>query len=85
MASGEPTTIDFEKERHRGRNKRLECFVIGGRLGDDLAYLTGLLAEGEIDPQIGWRSGWHRAAEAAEALLSRQVAGKAVLDVLPET
>jgi NADPH:quinone reductase-like Zn-dependent oxidoreductase len=85
MASREPTTIDFETERHRGRNKRLECFVIGGGLGDDLAYLIGLLAQGEIDPQIGWRGGWDRAADAAEALLSRRVAGKAVLDVLPET
>jgi NADPH:quinone reductase-like Zn-dependent oxidoreductase len=59
--------------------------VIGGGLGDDLAYLIGLLAQGEIDPQIGWRGGWDRAADAAEALLSRRVAGKAVLDVLPET
>jgi NADPH:quinone reductase-like Zn-dependent oxidoreductase len=85
MASREPTTIDFETERHRGRNKRLECFVIGGRLGDDLAYLSGLLTNEEIDPQIGWRSGWDRASEAAEALLSRRVHGKAVLDVLPQT
>jgi NADPH2:quinone reductase len=39
------------------------------------------LERGGLDPQIGWRGPWNRAAEAAEALLSREVRGKAVLDI----
>jgi NADPH:quinone reductase-like Zn-dependent oxidoreductase len=80
-ASGEPTIIDFERERLRSGNRRIEPFVMGSGLADDLGYLVGLLDRGELDPQIGWRGPWERAPEAAEALLSRRVAGKAVLDV----
>ncbi|OMI33613.1 zinc-binding dehydrogenase [Streptomyces sparsogenes] len=50
-------------------------------LGADLSWLAGLVARGELDPQIAWRGDWSRAAEAAEALLGRRVRGKAVLDV----
>lgn len=80
-ASGEPTTIDFEAERLRGGQRRVEPFVISVPIGADLAYLVRLLADGRLDPQIGWRGRWERVAEAAEALLSRQVLGKAVLDL----
>jgi NADPH:quinone reductase-like Zn-dependent oxidoreductase len=80
-ASGEPTTIDFEQERHRPGDRRIEPFIMGPGLADDLAFLVRLLALGELDPQIGWRGPWDRAPEAAEALLSRRVAGKAVLDL----
>jgi NADPH2:quinone reductase len=31
--------------------------------------------------EIGWRGSWHRASEAAAALLGRQVRGKAVIDI----
>jgi hypothetical protein len=47
----------------------------------DLAYLVSLLETKALDPQIGWRGSWERAGEAATALLSRQVRGKAVLDL----
>jgi NADPH:quinone reductase-like Zn-dependent oxidoreductase len=80
-ASLEPAVIDFESERVRGGNKRIEAFVVGGGFGPDLAYLTGLLEAGTLDPQIGWRGPWERAPEAAQALLGRRVRGKAVLDV----
>ncbi|MDN3356015.1 zinc-binding dehydrogenase [Actinomadura sp. DC4] len=80
-ASGEATTIDFEAERLRGGGRRLEPFTVRTPFGPDLAYLAGLLADGGLDPQIGWRGPWERAAEAADALLSRRVRGKAVLDV----
>jgi NADPH:quinone reductase len=81
QASQQPTVIDFEAERQRGGGRRIEPFVVGGGFGPDLAYLTGLLAAGELDPQIGWRSSWDRAAEAAAALLGRRVRGKALLDL----
>lgn len=87
MASGEPSTIDFERERRAGGRKRLEVFSVGGPdvpFGADLAHLLGLLAAGRLDPQIGWRGPWTRVGEAAEALLARRVPGKAVLDVTRE-
>ncbi|AGB21594.1 Zn-dependent oxidoreductase, NADPH:quinone reductase [Mycobacterium sp. JS623] len=81
MASNQPTTIDFEAERQFGVHKRLEPFTVRAPFGPDLAYLVELLATDEIDPQIGLRTSWEDVAEAAEALLDRRVAGKAVLDV----
>ena len=59
----------------------LGAFFVGPGFGPDLAYLAGLLATGALDAQVGWRGGWDPADEAAEALLTRQVAGKAVPDV----
>ena len=81
MASGQPTSIDFEAERRLGARKRLEPFTVRTPLGRDLTYLVELLAAGEIDPQIGLRTSWEDVSHAAEALLDRRVAGKAVLDV----
>lgn len=81
MASREPTTIDFEEARTRSARGRIENFNVGAPFGADLGRLVRLLEEGRLDPQIGWRGGWDRAPEAAEALLSRRVRGKAVLDV----
>jgi NADPH:quinone reductase len=81
MASLEPTTIDFEQARLRGGDTRIEAFAIGPRFGRDLEFLVGLVAAGELDPQIGWRGPWEKAADAAAALLGRKVRGKAVLDV----
>ena len=81
MASLEPTMIDFEAARVRAGGSRIEAFSVGDRFGEDLAYLVGLLAAGQLDPQVGWRGSWDRASEAAELLLGRQVRGKAVLEV----
>ncbi|WP_437498495.1 zinc-binding dehydrogenase [Sorangium sp. So ce1099] len=84
MASGEPSTIDFEQERRRGGNRRVEVFVVGAGFGPDITYLASLLERRELDPQIGFRGGFERAAEAAQALLDRRVAGKAVLELRRE-
>jgi len=81
MASNQPTTIDFEAERLSGARKRLEPFTVRTPFAPDLGYLVELLAAGEIDPQIGLRTSWADVSDAAEALLDRRVAGKAVLDV----
>ncbi|MDI5981674.1 zinc-binding dehydrogenase [Amycolatopsis magusensis] len=80
-ASGEATTIDWEAERLRGGHRRLEPFVISVPLGDDLAYLARLLGRGELDPQVDHRVPWERATDAVDALLSRRIRGKAVLDL----
>jgi NADPH:quinone reductase-like Zn-dependent oxidoreductase len=82
MASNEPTTIDFEAERRLGNRKRLEPFTVRAPFRADLDYLLTLLADCEIDPQIGLRDSWENIADAAQALLGRQVAGKAVLRVV---
>lgn len=81
MASNEPTTIDFEAERRRGHRKCLEPFTVRAPFQADLAYLLTLVADGELDPQIGLRDSWDNIAAAAHALLNRKVAGKAVLQV----
>jgi NADPH:quinone reductase len=81
MASLEPTTIDFEEARQRADGTRVEVFTVGGGFGAELPYLLSLLEAGALDPQIGWRGPWERATEAAEALMDRRIAGKAVLEV----
>jgi NADPH:quinone reductase-like Zn-dependent oxidoreductase len=81
MASNQPTTIDFEAERHRWTRKRLEPFTVREPFEGDLNYLVELLATGQLDPQIGLRDSWDNVSGAAEALLDRRVAGKAVLEV----
>jgi NADPH2:quinone reductase len=79
-ASRQPVTLDLTHPGQRGKT-HLSTFDVGGGLGPDLAHLVGLLAAGALDPQVGWRGSWERVHEGAEALLSRRVAGKAVLDV----
>ncbi len=82
MASNEPTTINFEAERRTGARKRLEPFTVRAPFRADLDYLLTLLADCEIDAQIGLRDSWENIADAAQALLGRTVAGKAVLRVV---
>ncbi|MFG1930373.1 zinc-binding dehydrogenase [Mycobacterium sp. NPDC048908] len=82
MASNEPSTIDFEVERRTGVHKRLEPFTVRTPFRQDLEYLVELLAAGDLDPQIGLRAPWTDVSDAAQALLDRRVAGKAVLDVV---
>lgn len=81
-ASLQPTSIDFEDARRRGGG-RIEAFTVGSGFGPDLSYLIGLVAGGDLDPQIAWRAPWERIDEAAAALLGRTLRGKAVLEVSP--
>jgi len=81
MASLAPSTIDFERERLRGGQRRIEVFGVGSGFAADLGFLLALVARGALEVPIAWRGDWRRAAEAADALLGRRVNGKAVLDV----
>lgn len=81
MASGSPSTVDFEVERRGGARKRLEPFTVRTPFAQDLSYLVELVAAGELDPQVGLRTSWEDVADAAAALLGRKVAGKVVLDL----
>lgn len=80
-AARESTIIDFELAGTRSARGRIENFNVSTPFGDDLARLVELLATGELVAQVGWRGPWNTAMEAADALLARRVAGKAVLDV----
>ncbi len=54
--------------------------VVERRLGaDQLRRLMQLVAEGTLDPQVGLECSWRNATAATQALLAREVAGKAVL------
>ncbi|GHI09834.1 alcohol dehydrogenase [Streptomyces cellostaticus] len=56
----------------------------GGGLTDrraQLRRLLALVAAGKLRVPVGWRGPWEKIADAAEALASRNLRGKAVLDV----
>ncbi|MCA2220759.1 zinc-binding dehydrogenase [Nonomuraea aurantiaca] len=80
-AAREATVIDFELAGTRSARGRIENFNVTTPFGGDLAHLVGLLTAGELDAQVGWRGPWDKTMEAADALLARRVAGKAVLDL----
>ncbi len=67
-----------------GTNRSIASFFLledADGLGADLSWLAGLLADGELDAQIGWRGAWTRTPEATTALAEGRVPGKAVLDL----
>lgn len=78
-ASGEPAV--FPGYGTVGPAKSLTSFQAGTEFGPDLRFLLDLVAAGRLPVEIGWQGPWQRFDEAAEALLSRRVAGKAVLNV----
>ena len=61
--------------------KSLSDAEVRTELTHEIANLADQLATGRLDAEIGLEVGWHDAARAADALLERQVAGKAVLRV----
>ncbi|MBP2704312.1 zinc-binding dehydrogenase [Microbispora sp. RL4-1S] len=56
-------------------------FRMGAGLGDDLAYVVRLVAEGRLQAPVDWRGSWEKADEAVTALRARRIRGKAVLTV----
>jgi NADPH2:quinone reductase len=77
--SGEPAT--FPPYSTVGPAKSLTSFHTGTEFGADLAFLLELVAAGSLTVDVGWRGSWKQFDEAAEALLSRKVSGKAVLEI----
>jgi NADPH:quinone reductase-like Zn-dependent oxidoreductase len=80
-SSGEPAT--FQPYSTVGPAKSLTSFLITAPVGPDLANLVRLVEEGSLRVKISWRGPLTRIAEAAEAMLSRRMNGKAVLDLVP--
>jgi NADPH:quinone reductase-like Zn-dependent oxidoreductase len=81
--SGEPAV--FPPYSTIGPAKTLTSFLNDGPAGVDLAELVRLLASGDLTVDIGWRGPLSAYADAAEALRTRQIAGKAVFDLAGPT
>ncbi|MFI6497966.1 zinc-binding dehydrogenase [Nonomuraea typhae] len=82
-ASGEPAVFAPYSLFHIGPPKTLSTFGDTRRPGPDLGTLLNFAAAGRLSPEVHWRGSWERLTEAAQALLDRRIAGKAVLDVEP--
>ncbi|OWV05861.1 alcohol dehydrogenase [Micromonospora wenchangensis] len=80
-ASGEPAVFPPNSIFAPGPPKRLQSFGDAAHAGPDLTVLLGLVSTGAITVPVGWRDSWKRIDQAIEALLGRQVAGKAVIDI----
>ena len=85
-SSGDPTTFDGPTFYHR-HGARMCGFALLAELTQtgsavhDLVNLADQLATGHLDAQIALELDWTEAARAFDAVLDRQVAGKAVLRV----
>jgi NADPH:quinone reductase-like Zn-dependent oxidoreductase len=79
-ASGLPAT--FPAYAMVGPAKSLSSFLITAPVGPDLAALVRLVDTGSLRVPVAWRGPLARLDAAADALLGRRVAGKAVLDLV---
>jgi NADPH2:quinone reductase len=77
--SGEPAV--FPPYSTIGPAKSLTSFINAGPVGAELADLVRLVEAGELVVEIGWRGPLDQYADAAVALRTRQVNGKAVIDI----
>ncbi|WP_326638884.1 zinc-binding dehydrogenase [Nonomuraea fuscirosea] len=82
-ASGEPAVFAPYSLLSIGPPKTMSTYGDVRDVGPDLATLLDLVAGGRLSPEVDWRGSWRRVAEAAQALLDRRIAGKAVLDLDP--
>jgi len=84
-SSGEETPLSFRDFGGHARAKVYGFFVYqsGDRptFGEDLGLMASLIAEGSLQPQIGFQTNWSDPAPAFTALQNRQVDGKAVLQI----
>ncbi|MEV4805468.1 zinc-binding dehydrogenase [Nonomuraea sp. NPDC049421] len=82
-ASDEPAVLAPYSLFFIGQAKTMSTFGDVHEVGPDLATLLRFVARGRLRPEVSLRAPWERVAGAAQALLERRVAGKAVLDVTP--
>ncbi len=64
-----------------GPAKSLSSFLITTPVASDLTALVRLVEDGDLQAPIAWRGPLARIADAADAMLSRRLSGKAVLDL----
>jgi NADPH:quinone reductase len=85
-SSGAPTTFDVFDFYGRGGASLYGLFLFdelvrrGNSGARDLATLAGLVAAGELTPQISITAPWRAPWPALQALVDRAMVGKAVLD-----
>ena len=85
-SSREPVTFPASAF-YRKPGARLYGFFIfseverSGSAARELEFLAGLIARGELDPQVSLETSWRDPKPAIEALLDRRVRGKAVLQL----
>jgi NADPH:quinone reductase-like Zn-dependent oxidoreductase len=80
-SSNEPTTFDV-RDVYNGALVRLQGFELffgNDPFGRDLAYLSTLVADRKLDPQLAAELPWEQVSEAIERLRNRDVAGKVAL------
>lgn len=82
-ASEEPAVFEPYSLFFVGPAKTMSTFGDVHEVGPDLATLLEFVAAGRLSPEVDWSGPWDRVTEAAQALLDRRIAGKAVLDVDP--
>ncbi len=85
-SSREPVTFPASAFYRKPGSRLCGFFVFSdvrrsGSAARDLEHLAGLVASGDLDPQISLEVDWGEADAAIEALLARRVRGKAVLHV----
>jgi len=85
FSSREPSAISFANFGGRTR-ARIESFYVyqSGEpptFGDDLGFMAGLIATGQLTPQIGFRGSWRDLEQGLATLRNRQAFGKVVLEV----
>ena len=86
-SSREPSRVGFiEFAQHGGFGARIVSYFShhhADAVGRRLAMLVGLVAEGRLDPGVGYEAGWEDLNAALDALENRRFGGKAVLRVSP--
>jgi len=80
-ASGSPTLIDFEAVRRLGPGRSIEAFVCTDVSATALSELLQMVRADELKVTVSHRVAWEDYDQAVEALLSRTVRGKAVLQI----
>lgn len=80
-SSDGPTTFNVQDVFNDGlvRLQGFELFFGGEPFGRDLGYLASMVADGQLDPQLGGELPWENIAEAMERMRNREVAGKLAL------
>jgi NADPH2:quinone reductase len=83
-SSQQPSTISFADFGGHPRARLLPFHVYEtgpGTFGADLALMSALIADGRLQPQIGYRGSWRRLDAALAGLRDRRFGGKAILTV----
>ena len=84
MGHAARTEERFDSGAMLGRERTIAGFFLFADtrgIGADMAILADLVHRGRLKPHIGWRGDWHDADAAVSGLLTRELRGKAVLDI----